>query len=151
MLGPERTPTFLSCFSVNLFTTPVISYSKFFLIFINSSSQFFLLGFIDKDFVADIRRISRVKTFQTEFEEASKKELEELYIKNAFKLTFSTELTENFLDLVPASARQTTRQLVRLCAYLIERTVHDGMNYISDELIAETLLTFSAQLPPDEN
>lgn len=53
-----------------------------------------------QDFVADIRRIKRVKTFQSEFTEARKTEIEDLYIKNAFSLTFSSEQTTNFLDLV---------------------------------------------------
>jgi len=53
-----------------------------------------------QDFVADIRRIKRVQSFQKEFEEARKNEIEDLYIMDAFKLTFSSELTTNFLDLV---------------------------------------------------
>jgi superfamily II DNA or RNA helicase len=53
-----------------------------------------------QDFVADIRRIKRVKSFQNEFDEARKNEIEELYINNAFSLSFSSEQTTNFLDLV---------------------------------------------------
>lgn len=53
-----------------------------------------------QDFVADIRRIKRLKSFQSEFEEARKAEIEDLYIQNAFYLTFSSEQTTNFLDLV---------------------------------------------------
>jgi superfamily II DNA or RNA helicase len=53
-----------------------------------------------QDFVADIRRIKRVKAFHNEFEEARKNELEELYINNSFSLSFSSEQTTNFLDLV---------------------------------------------------
>jgi superfamily II DNA or RNA helicase len=53
-----------------------------------------------QDFVADIRRIKRVKSFQNEFEEARKNEVEDIFINNAFNLTFSSEQTSNFLDLV---------------------------------------------------
>lgn len=53
-----------------------------------------------QDFVADIRRLKRIKSFQNEFEEARKNEVEDLYIKNAFELSFSSEQTSNFLDLV---------------------------------------------------
>jgi superfamily II DNA or RNA helicase len=53
-----------------------------------------------QDFVADIRRIKRLKSFQIEFEEAKKNEIEELYFYDAFKLTFTSEQTLNFLDLV---------------------------------------------------
>jgi superfamily II DNA or RNA helicase len=53
-----------------------------------------------QDFVADIRRLKRVKSFQSEFEEAKRKEIEDLYIQDAFNLTFSLEMTTNFLDLV---------------------------------------------------
>lgn len=53
-----------------------------------------------QDFVADIRRIKRVKSFQMEFDEARKNEIEDLYIENAFTLSFSSEQTTNFLDLV---------------------------------------------------
>jgi superfamily II DNA or RNA helicase len=53
-----------------------------------------------QDFVADIRRIKRVKAFQREFEEVRKNEIEDLYLHEAFELTFSSELTTNFLDLV---------------------------------------------------
>lgn len=53
-----------------------------------------------QDFVADIRRIIRLKKFNDEFDEVRKKEIEELFIDNAFKLTFSSEQTTNFLDLV---------------------------------------------------
>jgi superfamily II DNA or RNA helicase len=53
-----------------------------------------------QDFVADIRRIKRVKSFQNEFDEARRNEIEDLYTNNAFTLTFSSEQTTNFLDLV---------------------------------------------------
>lgn len=53
-----------------------------------------------QDFVADIRRIKTIKSFQYDFEEARKNEIEDLYIKNAFDLSFSSEQTTNFLDLV---------------------------------------------------
>ena len=53
-----------------------------------------------QDFVADIRRIKRVQSFKTEFDEARKNEIEDLYINDAFNLSFSSEQTTNFLDLV---------------------------------------------------
>ncbi len=53
-----------------------------------------------QDFVADIRRIKRLKSFQNEFEEARKNEIEDLYINSAFQLSFTSEQTSNFLDLV---------------------------------------------------
>ncbi len=53
-----------------------------------------------QDFVADIRRIKRVKSFQLEFEEARKNEIEDLFINNAFSVSFSSDHTTNFLDLV---------------------------------------------------
>lgn len=52
------------------------------------------------DFVADIRRIKRLKSFQVEFDEARKNEIEELYLNDSFKLSFTSEQTMNFLDLV---------------------------------------------------
>lgn len=52
------------------------------------------------DFVADIRRIKRLKSFQNEFDEARKNEIEDLYINEAFNISFSSEQTMNFLDLV---------------------------------------------------
>jgi superfamily II DNA or RNA helicase len=52
------------------------------------------------DFVADIRRIKRLKSFQTEFDEARKNEIEDLFTNNAFSISFSSEQTMNFLDLV---------------------------------------------------
>lgn len=52
------------------------------------------------DFVADIRRIKRLKSFQTEFDEARKNEIEDLYINDAFSVSFTSEQTMNFLDLV---------------------------------------------------
>lgn len=52
------------------------------------------------DFVADIRRIKRVKSFGNEVEEARRNEIEDIFIKNTFSLTFSSEITANFLDLV---------------------------------------------------
>ncbi|MBV6420932.1 MAG: ATP-dependent RNA helicase RhlB [Ignavibacteriaceae bacterium] len=53
-----------------------------------------------QDFVADIRRIKKVKSFQLEYIETRKNEVEELYIDNAFDLTFTAQQTTNFLDLV---------------------------------------------------
>jgi len=53
-----------------------------------------------QDFVADIRRIKRVKSFQNEFEEARKNEIEDLFINDAFSVSFSSDETSNFLDLV---------------------------------------------------
>jgi len=53
-----------------------------------------------QDFVADIRRIKHVKVFQNEFEEARKNEIEDLYINNAFQVSFTSEQSSNFLDLV---------------------------------------------------
>jgi superfamily II DNA or RNA helicase len=53
-----------------------------------------------QDFVADIRRIKQVKSFNNEFEEAKKSEIEDLPINDAFTLSFSSEQTTNFLDLV---------------------------------------------------
>ena len=53
-----------------------------------------------QDFVADIRRIKRVQSFQNEFEEARKQEIEDLFINNAFSIFFSSEQSNNFLDLV---------------------------------------------------
>jgi len=53
-----------------------------------------------QDFVADIRRIKRVKSFQNEFEETRKNEIEDVFINNAFSICFSSEHTTNFLDLV---------------------------------------------------
>ncbi len=52
------------------------------------------------DFVADIRRIKRLKSFQTEFDEARKNEIEDLYVNDAFSVSFTSEQTMNFLDLV---------------------------------------------------
>lgn len=52
------------------------------------------------DFVADIRRIKRLKSFQTEFDEARKNEIEDLFTNNAFSISFTSEQTMNFLDLV---------------------------------------------------
>lgn len=52
------------------------------------------------DFVADIRRIKRLKTFQHDFEETRKNEIEDLYINNAFEVSFTSDQTSNFLDLV---------------------------------------------------
>jgi superfamily II DNA or RNA helicase len=52
------------------------------------------------DFVADIRRIKRLKSFQNEFDEARKNEIEDLFTNNAFSICFTSEQTMNFLDLV---------------------------------------------------
>lgn len=52
------------------------------------------------DFVADIRRIKRLKSFQNEFDEARKNEIEDLFTNNAFSISFTSEQTMNFLDLV---------------------------------------------------
>jgi superfamily II DNA or RNA helicase len=53
-----------------------------------------------QDFVADIRRIKQVQSFSHEFEEAKRNEIEDLPINAAFTLSFSSEQTTNFLDLV---------------------------------------------------
>jgi superfamily II DNA or RNA helicase len=53
-----------------------------------------------QDFVADIRRIKRLKTFDNEVEDVRKNEVEDLFIDNAFQLTFTSDQTMNFLDLV---------------------------------------------------
>jgi superfamily II DNA or RNA helicase len=63
-----------------------------------------------QDFVADIRRIKRLKKFNYEFEEARRNEIEELYIEDAFKLTFSSEQTTNFLDLVTKDIYEETNE-----------------------------------------
>lgn len=52
------------------------------------------------DFVADIRRIKRIKSFQNEFDEARKNEIEDLFTNNVFSISFTSEQTMNFLDLV---------------------------------------------------
>ena len=41
-----------------------------------------------QDFVADIRRIKKVQSFNNEFEEARKNEIEDLLINDAFQLSF---------------------------------------------------------------
>lgn len=61
-----------------------------------------------QDFVADIRRIKRVKTFQAEFDEARKTEIEDLFINDAFKVCFSSEQSTNFLDLVTKDISEET-------------------------------------------
>ena len=53
-----------------------------------------------QDFVADMRRIARVKLFNEEFDEVRKNEIEDLRINGAFLLKFTSEQTANFLDLV---------------------------------------------------
>lgn len=53
-----------------------------------------------QDYVADIRRVKRVTSFQQEYEMVRKNEIEDLFINNAFSLSFSSEQTTNFLDLV---------------------------------------------------
>lgn len=53
-----------------------------------------------QDFVADIRRIKKVRSFQREFDEARKTEIEDLYFTDSFNLSFSSEKTTNFLDVV---------------------------------------------------
>ncbi|MBS1556532.1 MAG: DEAD/DEAH box helicase family protein [Bacteroidetes bacterium] len=53
-----------------------------------------------EDFVADIRRIKRLKSFKSEFEEARKNEIEDLFTSNTFEISFTSERTFNFLDLV---------------------------------------------------
>jgi len=53
-----------------------------------------------QDFVADIRRIKRVQSFNSEFEEARRNEIEDIFIQDAFKVIFTSEQTTNFLDLV---------------------------------------------------
>lgn len=59
-----------------------------------------------QDFVADIRRIKRVRTFQNDFEEAKRNEIEDLLIEDAFKLNFTAEETTNFLDLVTKDIKE---------------------------------------------
>jgi superfamily II DNA or RNA helicase len=53
-----------------------------------------------QDFVADIRRIKKVQSFNNQVEEARRNEIEDLFIQDAFQLRFSSEQTTNFLDLV---------------------------------------------------
>jgi superfamily II DNA or RNA helicase len=53
-----------------------------------------------QDYVADIRRIKQIKSFNSEFEETRKNEIENLSIDNAFKLSFTSNQASNFLDLV---------------------------------------------------
>lgn len=53
-----------------------------------------------EDYVADIRRLKRVKQFNRDMDEARKREIENLYVNNAFRLEFSSEQTTNFIDLV---------------------------------------------------
>jgi superfamily II DNA or RNA helicase len=53
-----------------------------------------------QDFIADIRRIKRLRNFSEEFVEARRNEIENLFIEDAFTLTFTSEQTTNFLDLV---------------------------------------------------
>jgi len=60
------------------------------------------------DFVADIRRIKRLKSFQNEFDEARKYEIEDLYTNNAFSISFTSEQTMNFLDLVTKDISEET-------------------------------------------
>jgi len=60
------------------------------------------------DFVADIRRIKRLKSFQNEFDEARKNEIEDLYTNNAFSISFTSEQTMNFLDLVTKDISEET-------------------------------------------
>jgi superfamily II DNA or RNA helicase len=55
---------------------------------------------IVEDFVADIRRIKRLQSFQDEYNEVRKNEIEELFINDAFKISFTTNQTTNFLDMV---------------------------------------------------
>ncbi|SCY37160.1 DEAD/DEAH box helicase family protein [Flavobacterium caeni] len=52
------------------------------------------------DFVADIRRVKRVQSFQNEFAATRKNEIENLYFESDFELNFKLEQTNNFLDLV---------------------------------------------------
>ncbi len=52
------------------------------------------------DYVSDLRRVHSVKKFQDEFEDTRRNEIENLLINNAFKLTFTSMQTTNFLDLV---------------------------------------------------
>ena len=53
---------------------------------------------------------------------------------------------EDFLDLIPANARATARQLVKLCHLLIELTVENQY-----DLINEDLITFALATPTVEN
>ncbi|RYE59523.1 MAG: DEAD/DEAH box helicase [Sphingobacteriales bacterium] len=53
-----------------------------------------------QDFVADLRRVKRVSSFQSEFEEVRKTEVENLFFDDSFNLIFDSEETRNFLELV---------------------------------------------------
>jgi len=71
-----------------------------------------------QDFVADIRRIKRIKAFQNEFEEAKKYEIEDLYINNAFQVSFTSEQTTNFLDLVTKDISEESEDDEEVLLYL---------------------------------
>jgi len=53
-----------------------------------------------QDYVADIRRVARIKSFKYDMEAMKRNEIEDLFIDNAFELKFSSSHTSNFLDLV---------------------------------------------------
>lgn len=55
---------------------------------------------IVEDFVADIRRIKRLQSFQLEIDDVRKNEIEDLYLENNFNISFTSAQTSNFLDLV---------------------------------------------------
>lgn len=62
------------------------------------------------DFVADIRRIKRLKSFQNEFEHIKRNEIEELYINDAFNVSFTSERTMNFLELVTKDINEESEE-----------------------------------------
>lgn len=70
-----------------------------------------------QDFVADIRRVKTVKSFQEEFIEARRNEIEDLYINSAFDLSFSSEQTANFLDLVSKDISEENEEDEELIFY----------------------------------
>lgn len=55
---------------------------------------------IVEDFIADIRRIKRLQSFQDEYNEVRKNEIEDLYLNDAFTISFTSEQIADFLDLV---------------------------------------------------
>ena len=55
---------------------------------------------IVEDFVADIRRIKRIESFKGEYEAVRKSEIEDLFMNDAFTISFSSEQIADFLGLV---------------------------------------------------
>lgn len=55
---------------------------------------------IVEDFIADIRRIKRLQSFQDEYNEVRINEIEDLYLNDAFAISFTSEQIADFLDLV---------------------------------------------------